>query len=651
VRDVIVYLEDDIVEGQLAWTRDGPCIHVGTNTYSQNVRYRTQSAIGPFTTNGQAREIELPKEVTVQLEPVARTVRAYIAGSTRKEDVYPPSTKNWHKHYAIIGDPAYYFVQETDWDPKLWLTIIDYYDGHILFSHPVNPYETGGLWVDRAHEEWAKSQHHLRKRPGELIDWFEELLSSPPPDWNQLARLTRGAPLKGLKIGQDMRETLEPLVPSYLHEFSRMQIMAFLAWVLLRESGPPKDDPIDLIYRYFPAQIFCYLLTKQLAVIISSDAPPTYARWISIAAENARKANNNPEIFLQTFFDLVNSNTPSISTPEGKLDAEHIVEDLESLRKKADYDKEAWLKLMLYASNSIRLRGDVNYEALGLRQLIYIGAAYRWPHQHLAWWAQLEGNRAFNRRFNVLVVPPRAMKEINRIMSVETVEWSARVANLDLRDSEGQWHVDWNRMLYSADTKTTFDRLRMEYGPRKSVPSIISKRDAAFLDRVQSSFHLLDLLIQSNRSTLGDFGKEEIREKLELFRNDNVLYSLQILDNSTLTIHRRKALESILMVLEGEPNGVLSLVRALLRYTPSSSPFVTQNGSKAYVVARIIKNGPKLADLIEVAKSNDVRVEIRDIQSYRSCVTSLLERLWIEEGMWDEDLSGLLSQSSFKPPS
>jgi hypothetical protein len=347
---------------------------------------------------------------------------------------------------------------------------------------------------------------------------------------------------------------------------------------------------------------------------------------------------------------MVTDAVPTTPIDMVELNPNNILHQISSLQKKASKDKSVYLKNMMYYINNLRLRGNINHWALGLQKIVYLGTAYRWPHKHLAWTLELDQNRRFNARFHVLTVPQRSVSELRRIMNVEEIDWMVKVVNPELRNSEGEWYVDWNRLMYSIDTKTSLKRLKNKYGPKSVRSAVISREEASYLDFINAGFSVASVGSAPTYPDFTDVTREEVAEKIDQLRDRGLIFNLHLLDNSLATTHKQQPLQTVMIVLQGDSKGILSIIRALIRYVPAATPFLTRQGSKAYVLVRIIRDEPRLTDMAIAAKSMDVNIEYHDVQSYRSNLFSLYDRLWIDEGKWDDDLSGLISQSMFKTP-
>ncbi len=651
MQDVIAFVKGDIVEAKLEWGLNGPLIHALGETFETGVQYRPKYAIGPLNSKGQDISVELPREFTIELKPNRRYFGYYSIKADGDDNVYPPSTLHWYSHTASIGRLAAFYIQKTDLESKLWLTILDYSTENVLFSHPINYYEGQSYWADEGYEKWlTQRKEDWKEQHGEILKWFNDLLASPPPSWEQLDKLVSGAPVRNLKRGKNMRETLDAIVPDELSEFLRIQLMAFLAWTMNRESEIPQVNFREISNLYSSAPSFSALMKNHLAAVLRSEAPPAYVRLMHIAEAEARKSESYARAFLYKFHTMVTDSVPTATIDLSELDPNNILHQISTLQKRAKRDKTVWLKTLIYYFSNLRLRGNINHWALGLQKLVYLGTAYRWPHKHLAWALELDHNKRFNPRFNVLAVPQRSVPEIRRIMNIQEIDWMNKVINPQLRGSEGQWYVDWNRLMHSIDTRTTLKHLKNEYGPGSVRSAVISKEEARYLDFINVGFSVASVGSPSTYPGFTEVTREEVSEKIDQLRERGIIFNLHLLDVSLVTTDRQQPLQTVMMILEGEPKGILSIIRALMRYVPAATPFLTRKGSRAYVLTRLVRDEPRLTDMAIAAKSMGVKVEFHDIKLYRNCLYSLYDRLWIDEGKWDDDLSGLVSQSMFKTP-
>lgn len=649
LRKVVVSLDDGIHEGQLEWTRERPVIHVNGDEYTENAEYRMEEAINPLSIHGQDT-VELPQTVIVNLKPIRRVIRGYDIDPTDSKEFYPPSTLGWYGHHRRTGRPAIYFVQESNWGTRRWLTIIDYEDLGILFSSPIKYFEAAGLWEVEVIEKWLiEKSTWIQERQKELTIYFEELLSRPAPNWKELSELTRGAPIKNAKIGRDLRETLDSIMPEGLDDWIRLQIMAFLARILCSEPGLPKEDPIDMGYKFLPAYIFSNLMVRHLGNMLTDFPTPQYVRFVWIADEIAKKSGNYDMTFTNKFLNLVLSSTASMKISLAEEHAFEILDKIRELRIKAKTDVDAWLKRMKYAMSGVKVRGDINYKTLDLRRCVYLGRAYRWPHQHLSWFAELEEGKQFNTRFNMMLLPPRALLKVSRLISIETIDWTVRASNPRLLDSSGRWHVAWNRLLNTMNTDTSYAQLKREYGPGRSYADVISENEAKYLDFMNFGFTLSEVESRPEFQHISPIKWNVLRDNIHRFREHSLLYNLHLYDRSSNTIRYSQLLQGMMFILEGDAAGMLSLIRAMLHYTPSATPYLVEGFQRAYVMVRLVRDEEKLATLVDSAKSNGVKLKLFDIKDYENYSRNILHRLWVAEGRWNEDVTGLLSQSHHDP--
>lgn len=649
MRKVVVSLDDGIHEGQLEWTIERPVIHVNGDVYTENAEYRMEEAIRPLSIHGQETE-ELPQTVNVKLKPIRRVIRGYDIDPTDSKEFYPPSTLGWYSHHRRTGRPAIYFVQESNWGTRRWLTIIDYEDLSILFSSHIKYFEAAGLWETKMIAKWLiERTAWIQERQKELSVYFKELLSKQAPSWKELSELTRAAPIKNARIGNDLGDTLDSIVPKDLDDWMRLQIMAFLAWTLCSEPSLPKEDPIDLGYKFLPAYIFSNLMVRHLGNTLTDTPTPLYVRFVWIADEIAKKTDNYDTVFINKFLNLVLPSTASMRVSLAEEQAFEILDEIRELREKAKTDVDAWLKRMKYAMSGVKLRGDINYKSLDLRQCVYLGRAYRWPHQHLSWFVELEEGKQFNTRFNMMLFPPRVLMKVSRLIPIETIEWTVRASNPKLLDSSGRWRVAWNRLLSTMNTDTSYAQLKREYGPGQSYADVISENEAKYLDFTSFGFTLSEVESGPEFQHITSIKWNEMRDTISKFRENSLLYNLHLLDSSMHTIRYSQILQGMLFILEGETAGMLSLIRAMLHYTPSATPYVVDGFRRAYIMVRLVRDEEKLATLVDSAKSNDVTLKLFDIKDFENYSRNILQRLWGGEGSWNDDVTGLLSQSHHDP--
>ena len=136
------------------------------------------------------------------------------------------------------------------------------------------------------------------------------------------------------------------------------------------------------------------------------------------------------------------------------------------------------------------------------------------------------------------------------------------------------------------------------------------------------------------------FGIEthEIKQELEYMKSQG-LFRLQYL----LILEK---LRSLCIIAKGNPNHVCSLSRAFLKHTPTSRVMIGNGGTISYIITRVPEDiaHPLLTTLPSIAADNGISIKASPISAYAGFRNNLYQRLLLDDGSWDEDVSGLLDQ-------
>ena len=221
----------------------------------------------------------LKKRASILLNPILEAKFPYAPGFAHAEEpYYPPSTLGWLGR-ARFGVKDFSYVVQRRNDNGLWLTIVDE-NGVIQESHRIRNHEFPILKMkDDYHYNLEVMNTLLPENPEKIRQEILSILDSPPPDWNQLLKLTSGVDVQGLREGKNMNDSLDSVVPSIIETEAREEIKAFFAW-LLKEKDFPDEDPLSFSHRTLATRYFNYLVFAHTICSLLAIQQPQYVKLL-----------------------------------------------------------------------------------------------------------------------------------------------------------------------------------------------------------------------------------------------------------------------------------------------------------------------------------------------------------------------------------
>ncbi|MFW9796775.1 MAG: hypothetical protein ACFFE2_07040 [Candidatus Thorarchaeota archaeon] len=589
-----------------------------------------------------------PKEKT-RLLPLLVLELGYDPDSTRIDVMYPPSSKGWFPKVVEQDTKSIFTVQEILGRDKLLLTITNQADlskapTHIL----IHPYEFEILRMKR---DFTILKDILQLSLGIDPINTNDFLDAPPPNWAQLSRLVENVTIPFLKLGKTMRDTMQQLVPVSFTEDTREQIMTFFAWIGKNEI--PDADPAILLES---RGVFHQLMVGYLQCLIEGVKSPEYVRIMLQADRGDLSAPDRPKI------EAVETNpwhTAWLKIEEGHPDwMERVIAVADKLNKEeiiltqlpvsandAKKSTEAWKDRFALVRHGFILRGIVHKERLGLKPVVYVGRAHRWPHKHLELSVRLGYSPETQTSLQVMVLPQSSVARIARVIPrLRVVDWEMNWINLPLyKGTKRSWALNSSQIFKSLERTRSLRQLRNEFQSPKNSDSIIVNRDQAkALDLISWGMYLRPLEL-FQYSKYYELDNSKIKELLEWLQSKSVV-SMQYFLAQLKT-------RSVCILAEGPSNSVCSLTRAFLKHAPSAYVRMTDDGSSSIIIARIPEDEiyNLTSKLPEAAIENDVALELLPVSAYVGYRNNLFQRLLRSDGTWDDDTTGLLSQVRLRP--
>ncbi|MFW9863644.1 MAG: hypothetical protein ACFFET_15235 [Candidatus Thorarchaeota archaeon] len=609
----------------------------------------------PLTTivvgkDGRSQAEPFNQKLEVFLKPILVTKKPYSRGMGQMPDPFwPPATVGWYGRVLGGKDEAIFIVQPVKDSQNYWLTISDSSSDTIYESHMIQKYEGGVLELQ---EDWelieSVNRYFGQEDPERARENALRMLKAPSPPLEKIAELIKGVVIPDLKIGSDIRESLEPLVPLSFPSDVREELMAFLAWITKREI--PKADPVDFFGGLNATPTLRTLVMGHIQCIIDGVDPPQYVRLMNMAERRQLELPDRPSPTLAEktpwliFWDKVYAMFPSWYSRVRKFiidlnQSDSVANSLPVSRSAAKRSTKAWINRFALLSSGVQLRAHIKTRAIGLHTLAYFGSAHRWPHKHMAWITRL-GELGENPPYlQIMHMPSHSAERVRRALpSVTDVAWSARVVNHQLFDSNEGWKTSATKIVGSVARKSTIRKLKSRYGKWKGTQiHQINHDEAKVLDAAASTFYLADFEDKKLMDYLG-LTRAKVKSVLSRFSEKEIVNIAYQPDEPSLI--------SLFTVVQGSPGSVYALANAFLEYTPISLVMIDDEGKMLIVFSRM-PNEDVYSLMSELpARGQEERLTIRCLQprALWNYTRTLYQRLLTDDGSWNDDVTGFLSQ-------
>ena len=284
------------------------------------------------------------------------------------------------------------------------------------------------------------------------------------------------------------------------------------------------------------------------------------------------------------------------------------------------------------------MTGRFNPERVGLRSLLYLGGAYRWPHKHISWMTEeVSGDRHL--QIQELLLPPHAVEKVTRFLErVLVTRWYSRRVNYHTYDSKsGDWLYDPVKMARQVGRKVSMKRIVRDFsiGPPNLV-TVPDRKDAVIMDSLGHSIRYQDLERNAGLWDVLGMTPEEFESRLRSLVDKGMI-------RLSYQFHPPRYTTRCL-VLQGDMSHIRSLAHALLGNAPTCSVYLFDESAFIILSLHPEKMDSFIETLITRAKENDVLVEPWTVNRHKGYRWGLLNRIMREDGTWDDDISGLLSQ-------
>ncbi|MHA1864385.1 MAG: hypothetical protein ACTSWA_11505 [Candidatus Thorarchaeota archaeon] len=641
--EVKVYLPSkEISEGILTYSSSGPKVSLRDGReYNANL----SSNHITFSILEENSQLPISVEEKVALNAV-HTKRMYEDNLIKPIEMYPKSTEGWISCLSESGIEAQYIAHNIVGSNKKLLVIIDLAKDVLLSAYRVNSFEIAILFMNRDWDIYKKLFAEPNFANRESLIW--NLLDRAPPKWSELSVLVEGVNVPNLNIGRNMRNTMEQLVPNSFPADVREELMAFLSLVMNLEI--PSDDPLNIAMKYRSTPLLHSLIFHHINCHIEGDDPPQYVRILNMADRGLIPIGMQPTVegFERNPWDIAWFRLTSMF-PDRRgeilqmLSEMNLKDEIKTVlpisMKEAESSRIKWMNryaLILYSSS---IRGHVQNQKIGLRTLIYIGGAHRWPHQHLAWTARLGNPNEKPPYIQVMLMPQSAAERVLRVrQNISEVFWSTMNVNFGLYNNKTKkWKANTARILQSIGRKRTLKQLEREFSIKTNgnirIPSL---EEAKLLGFITSGMNLSSLEEGIYEKYLG-LNQERLNDLITKLKNLDIVHPRYF-------IHML-GLASMCIVAKGPALNIQSLSRAFLKHTPSTTARLTNGGNESIIISRMSEESAyEISSKLPSIAQDELEVKVMRINAYAAYTHNLYERLLLPDGTWDDDISGFLSQ-------
>jgi hypothetical protein len=620
--EVPVFIDGDWQSGTIRWEDAGPTVAIGDRVVADTkVKLHFEVLVDE---DGETHKVSTKGRV-IPLEPeiVCRGRFTRVIPPAAESMIYPHSTNLWYTRWQYGKEPARFFVYPILDADEYFLVVMQ--DNHVVQAHPIKPYEACPLRYRPRSMLWTA--------PVE-VDSFDvaQMLDEPLPDWSCLAKITKGVdfPIEGDTTGQ----CLDKLIPPWSTEM-RNQLKAFLLFLC---KPQPQEDPLDFFPRFQHQRLLYSLLLNRYVRRESDDISYIREFWLAHADVNARLPTMAEGTDLLPWMRLMyRTAIPLTYYPElirmfQQLNrSQQVITNLPIDRKEAQQSQDAWKKRAFLMAKGVTMKLSVRPKGIGLREAVYIGRAYRWPHRHLRFIVRMDDPGGHARYLHHMMLPPKAAQKASRcIHGISEIDYSTYAVNLNPRPVLKDIKNSLNQHV------TSLPQLKQKYGchnPDFVTP--LNRKQAMILDYV-ITYPWLAKMEMTDGIPNTDMNARRIQREIKVLQDRDVV--------DVQYISANYGLRSIFLEIQGEKKTVLSLVSGLLETLPSCQAMITKD-DHAYVLGRT--TGIHTTSLAEYLSKKDVNVRITPVTSWRTHTPNFFQRILKEDGEWNDDISELFSQQRY----
>jgi hypothetical protein len=565
------------------------------------------------------------------------------------EDMFPPSTSGFYGRLLNGKSESLYFVQRVVNSGQFWLTIMDPLTSRIFETHLIQPYEAEALSLRDDYKTRRIPSAETNGKKGDILS----ILNAPAPTWGELSLLVKDVSIPNLQMGNTMEKTLTQIVPTKFPGPIRKELMAFLAYVI--QNKLPNEDPLTYMSRFSSTTILGNLIQGHLMHLTDKTDWPSYVKLMILAARGQLRYPKRalPDsvlsdpwfMYAQKCSELLpNWLNIAVNSARDLNESGRLVLGLPTTKSAARKSRASWKRRFAEMSYDLMMRGHVDASALGLVELVYLGAAYRWPHRHMKFITRLGASSENPPYLQVMLMPLNAAERVRRALpSVLNVAWSARTLNLDLLNQRtNTWDIPVEPIVESLEKKSTMRKLMNRFGGREAPEMYaMSREDTKVVDFISDGVILSSLENMEYLDNL-ELEKKRIRRILrDLARRRIIRLVYEVSDPNLITLA---------VILQGEKETVTSVISEFLTNTPTTFARLDETGESGVLLSRLPEESAQViaAQLASRAIAYGANIRCMRPTAFRGYTSNLYQRLLKPDGTWDDDVSAFLSQARSK---
>ncbi|MHA1949859.1 MAG: hypothetical protein ACW99G_00950 [Candidatus Thorarchaeota archaeon] len=585
----------------------------------------------------------LEKSVMLRVKPlVVQTIRGFTEGEV-EASIYPPSSAlNYERFMGSDIDVRLIIQEELDSNNK-WLLILGEDDSRLIHHHPLYEYEV-------FYQSFLGKNESILRSSSRRLDTIrrfkfrKSLEELPTPSWQELYNLTEGYDVQEIKLGRNMRETVDQFIPSEWHEFIRDSYIQGLSAILSKNLM--SRDPLDYVDAFIESAISHTMIMEHFANIVKGKPSSDMVRIINKPRLSDKLTLEGktpykwwmPMREMENRFHLPDAESILIRHSLRLSDEQSTKPKFPVSWEEAKKDPQKFKERVVLIGHFPTMYGRFNPERLGLRSLLYLGGAYRWPHKHSTWSANAVAGKR-NLQIQELLLPPHAVEKVTRFLErVLVTRWYSRRVNNDTFDfSKERWTYDPVRMARKVEGKVSMNKLVRDFNigtPDKA--TIPDRMDASIIDGISYGLRYQEMELRKGLWEVLGVTPSEFETKARGLVNDGMMRLSYNFDPPRFT--------SRCLVLSGDMGRIRSLSYSLLKSAPTCSVYLFDDSAFIIVSLHPDKVDEFLETLKTSAAENGVFFETWTVNRFQNYRWGLLQRILKDDGTWDDDVSGLLCQ-------
>ncbi|MFX1560068.1 MAG: hypothetical protein ACFFBL_05745, partial [Promethearchaeota archaeon] len=353
------------------------------------------------STNVFVSLVEYPdmSQIRFRLNPITFVTRPYATDTGQfDEDIFPSSTGGFYGRLRAGKTEAVYTIHVIENDPRFILLIGNPQSGLIYEIQVIQPYEAEALSLvdDQKHEDSWYTDFWSEKRKS-LRDEIQHVLDGPSPSWEEISNILSEVTIPNLELGETARNTISRLVPTAFSETDREQLVAFLAYIVLDKMQ--MEDVIVPSSHVDALPMFGTLMRGHFRCVVDNQSWPPYLKLMMLAS---RGQLEQPKVTLDESASEVGRKLVhkvielcpdwfviAIKSAQELNNSNKFLPRLPVTKAQSMKSRKNWRVRLAAISYGLRARSHVNHNIIGLNDLVYLGAAYRWPHRHMRYITRL----------------------------------------------------------------------------------------------------------------------------------------------------------------------------------------------------------------------------------------------------------------------